>query len=107
KAVEFGVPLVFVNPSYSSQVCPRCGAFKIKPGDDALRRRVFECPVCGFSLDRDFVAVLNLLGLFPFSPKAREPLREEPVVPVNLTVEANLLHHKNSLVVISQCLKQK
>ncbi|USS41081.1 transposase [Thermococcus aggregans] len=107
KAVEFGVPLVFVNPAYSSQVCPRCGAFKIKPGDGALRRRVFECPVCGFSADRDFVAVLNLLGLFPFSPKAREPLGEEPVVPVNLTVEANLLHHKNSLVVISQCLKQK
>ncbi|WP_144244842.1 RNA-guided endonuclease InsQ/TnpB family protein [Thermococcus eurythermalis] len=107
KAVEFGVPVVFVNPFYSSQVCPRCGAFKIKPNDDALRQRVFECPVCGFSADRDFVAVLNLLGLFPFSPKAREPLREEPVVPVNLTVEANLLHHKNSLVVISQCLKQK
>jgi len=107
KAVEFGVPVVFVNPSYSSQVCPRCGAFKVKPDDGALRRRVFECPVCGFSADRDFVAVLNLLGLFPFSPKAREPLGEESVVPVNLTVEANLLHHKNSLVVISQCLKQK
>ncbi len=107
KAVEFGVPLVFVNPAYSSQVCPHCGAFKIKPNDDALRRRVFECPVCGFSADRDFVAVLNLLGLFPFSPKAREPLREEPVVPVNLTVEANLLHHKNSLVLINQGLQQK
>ncbi len=107
KAVEFGVPLVFVNPSYSSQVCPHCGAFKVKPDDDALRRRVFTCPVCGFSFDRDFVAVLNLLGLFPFSPKAHELLEEEPVVPVNLTVKANLLHHKNSLVMISQSLKQK
>lgn len=107
KAVEFGVPLVFVNPSYSSQVCPRCGAFKVEPDDDALRRRVFECPVCGFSLDRDFVAILNLLGLFPFSPKADEPPVEDSVSPVMLVVEANLLHHKNSLVVISQGLKQK
>ncbi|WP_346765839.1 transposase [Thermococcus sp. MV5] len=107
KAVECGVPVVFVNPSYSSQVCPRCGAFRVKPDDDALRRRVFTCPVCGFSLDRDFVAVLNLLGLFPFSPKANEVLGEEPVVPVNLTLEANLLHHRNSLVVISQGMQQK
>lgn len=107
KAVEFGVPLVFVNPSYSSQICPRCGAFKVKPDDDALRRRVFECPVCGFSADRDFVAVLNLLGLFPFSPKADEPPVEDSVSPVMLVVEANLLHHKNSLVVISQGLQQK
>ncbi len=107
KAVEFGVPVIFVSPSYSSQVCPRCGAFKVKPDDDALRRRVFECPVCGVSLDRDFVAVLNLLGLFPFSPKAREPPVEGSVSPVTLVVEANLLHHKNSLIVVSQGLKRK
>lgn len=73
RAVECGVPVVFVSPSYSSRVRPRCGVFKVKPDNDALRQRVFECPVCGFSLDRDFVAVLNLLGLFPFSPKANEP----------------------------------
>ena len=107
KAVEFGVPVVFVNPSYSSQVCPRCGAFRVKPDDDALRRRVFECPACGFSLDRDFVAVLNLLGLFPFSPKACVPPVEDSASPVMLVVEADLPHHKNSLVVISQGLKQK
>nr|WP_240924262.1 transposase [Thermococcus sp. 21S7] len=107
KAIEYGVPVVFVNPSYSSQVCPHCGAFKVKPDDDALRRRVFECPVCGFSLDRDFVAVLNLLGLFPFSPKACEPPVEDSVSPVMLVVEANLLHHKNSLVVVSECLQRK
>ena len=107
KAIEVGVPVVFVNPSYSSQVCPHCGAFRIKPDDDALRRRVFKCPVCGFFLDKDFVAVLNLLGLFPFSLKADESPVEGSVSPVMLVVEANLLHHKNSLVVISQCLKQK
>ena len=106
KAVEFGVPVVFVNPAYSSQVCPRCGAFKVKPNDDALRRRVFECPVCGFSLDRDFVAVLNLLGSFPFGPKAYELPVEDSVSPMMLVVEANLLHRKNSLVVISQGLKR-
>ncbi|GAB6100849.1 RNA-guided endonuclease TnpB family protein [Thermococcus atlanticus] len=106
-AIKCGVPVVFVNPSYSSRVCPRCGAFKVKPDDDALRRRVFECPVCGFSLDRDFVAVLNLLGLFPFSPKVNEPLVKGLVSPVTLVVEANLLHHKNSLIVITQAIQQK
>ncbi|WP_175060035.1 RNA-guided endonuclease TnpB family protein [Thermococcus sp. 2319x1] len=107
KAVEYGVSVVFVNPAYSSQVCPHCGAFRVKPGDDALRRRVFECPVCGFSMDRDFVAVLNLLGLFPFSPKACEPSAKGSVSPVMLVVEANLLHCKNSLMIISQGLQQK
>ncbi|MFA4702203.1 RNA-guided endonuclease InsQ/TnpB family protein [Pyrococcus kukulkanii] len=107
KAVEHGVPVVFINPAYSSQVCPHCGAFKVKPGDDALRQRVFECPVCGFSLDRDFTAVLNLLGLFPFSPKADEPPAEGSVSPVTLVAEANPLHHKNSLVIISQGLKRQ
>ncbi|KUH33304.1 transposase [Thermococcus celericrescens] len=102
KAVECGVPIIFVNPAYSSQVCPHCGAFKVKPDDDALRRRVFKCPVCGFSLDRDFVAVLNLSGLFPFSLKANEPLVEGSVSSVMLVVEANLLHCKNSLVVVSR-----
>ncbi|EEB73139.1 Putative transposase [Thermococcus sp. AM4] len=105
KAIEYGVSVVFVNPSYSSQVCPHCGAFKIKPDDDALRQRVFECPVCGFSLDRDFVAVLNLLGLFPFSPKARELPVEGSVSSMSLVVKANLLHHKNSLVIVGQGLK--
>ncbi|AEC51524.1 hypothetical protein PNA2_0608 [Pyrococcus sp. NA2] len=107
KAVEYGVPVVFVDPSYSSRVCPRCGAFNVKPDDDALRRRVFNCPVCGFSMDRDFVAVLNLLGVFPFTPKANEPPVEDSVSPMTLVVEANLLHHKNSLVVITQGPQQK
>ena len=99
--------LFFINPAYSSQVCPNCGAFRVKPDDDALRRRVFECPVCGFNLDRDFTAVLNLVGLFPFSPKADEPPVEDSVSPVTLVAEANLLHHKNSLIVISQCLQRQ
>ncbi|ASJ17513.1 transposase [Thermococcus chitonophagus] len=107
KAVEHGVPVVFINPAYSSQVCPNCGAFRVKPNDDALRQRAFTCPVCGFTADRDFAAVLNLLGLFPFSPKADEPPAEGSVSPVTLVAEANLLHQKNSLVIISQGLKRQ
>ncbi|MCO6042215.1 RNA-guided endonuclease InsQ/TnpB family protein [Thermococcus alcaliphilus] len=106
KAVEYGVSVVFVNPFYSSQVCPHCGAFRVKPDDDALRRRVLKCPICGFKADRDFVAVQNLLGLFPFSPKVNDGRVEDSVSPVMLSLEANLLHHKNSLVIISQGLQQ-
>ncbi|WP_346766006.1 transposase [Thermococcus sp. M39] len=106
KALEFGVPLVKVNPAFTSQVCPSCGAFRVKPDEDALRQRVFKCPICGFEADRDFVAVQNLLGLFPFSPKAHESPVEDSVSPVMLVVEANLLHHKNALIVIAQELQQ-
>ncbi|MFA4646318.1 hypothetical protein P8X24_03470 [Pyrococcus kukulkanii] len=59
----------------------------VKPDDDALRRRVLKTK--------------QYLVLSPFSPKADELLGEEPVVPMNPTVEANLPHPRNSLIVIT------
>jgi putative transposase len=41
----------------SSKKCSRCGAVK---ADLSLSERVFICPTCGFTLDRDWNAALNL-----------------------------------------------
>jgi IS605 OrfB family transposase len=55
KAALEGVPVIRVNPRYTSKTCPACGA---------LRRDrvggVFEC-VCGWFMDRQHNAALNIL----------------------------------------------
>jgi len=55
KAALEGVPVIKVNPRYTSKTCPACGA---------LRRdrvgKVFDC-VCGWSMDRQHNAALNIL----------------------------------------------
>ena len=41
----------------SSKTCSKCGALK---KDLTLRDRVYECPECGLTLDRDLNAAINL-----------------------------------------------
>ncbi|HLF06932.1 MAG TPA: transposase [Thermoplasmata archaeon] len=58
KALAAGVPLVKINPKYTSKTCPRCDAVKER------RERVgrtFECGACGWSMDRQHNAGLNIL----------------------------------------------
>ena len=65
-----------------------------------MRPRVKICNKCGFKANRDVIAVLNLInrvGPPPSGPKADENPVEELVAPVRLDLEANLLHHKNTL----------
>ena len=50
-----GLPVKYVNPSYSSRTCPVCQATMV-----AYRGRLMKCKKCGFTADRDAVAVLNL-----------------------------------------------
>jgi IS605 OrfB family transposase len=57
KAVDAGVPVYWVNPYRTSRTCPRCGDV-CEP-----RKRVgprFECAACGWQLDRQLNAGLNL-----------------------------------------------
>jgi len=77
KAKERGIPVLKVNPSNTSSLCPMCGA-KLTPNG----YRLLKCS-CGFEGDRDCVAVLNLArrcGESPFPPKANadEGLRIYP-----------------------------
>jgi putative transposase len=57
KAQDRGVPIVWLNPYRTSRTCPRCGEVS------EHRRRVgtrFDCAKCGWSLDRQLNAGVNL-----------------------------------------------
>jgi putative transposase len=59
KAEEAGRRYVAVNPAYTSQTCSSCGHRQSMP----LSERVYHCPCCLLSLDRDLNASKNILGL--------------------------------------------
>lgn len=60
KAAMHGLALVLADRFYpSTKTCSDCGA--VKPM--ALSERIYECPVCGLSTDRDVNAAINLAKL--------------------------------------------
>ena len=58
KAVRAGVEVVTVDPKHTSQLCHACGWIVEKK----LSERVHACPHCGFTVDRDVNAALNILS---------------------------------------------
>ena len=59
KAMEAGVEVVTVNPRNTSQMCNGCGVIVQKN----LTVRTHHCPDCGFTVDRDVNAALNILDI--------------------------------------------
>jgi IS605 OrfB family transposase len=57
KAVLAGVPVVLVNPAYTSQTCSRCGHHEKASRRSQAR---FLCVVCGFSAHADLNAAVNI-----------------------------------------------
>ena len=57
KAAERGVSLYLANPFRSSVTCPRCGEYQIPQG---RVRPKFTCASCGWTLDRQINAGVNL-----------------------------------------------
>jgi putative transposase len=55
KAEEKGIPIIKVNPSYSSKKCPICGSIQ-----HSRMGTEFECK-CGWHMDRHINASINLL----------------------------------------------
>jgi putative transposase len=53
----FGVPVIAVQPHYTSQDCSNCGEKVTK----TLSTRTHKCPHCGFAKDRDINAAINIL----------------------------------------------
>jgi putative transposase len=53
-----GVPVLAVEPAWTSQQCSGCGSMVKK----ALSTRTHMCPSCGLMLDRDHNAALNILS---------------------------------------------
>jgi len=56
KAEEAGRAFVKVNPAYTSQDCSRCHHRQKMP----LSERLYQCPRCLLSMDRDLNAALNI-----------------------------------------------
>ena len=56
QARKHGMVVKYVNPSYSSVSCPKCGR-KMKE----VSHRWFKCS-CGYENDRDVIAITNLNG---------------------------------------------
>lgn len=59
KAENAGRQLIRVNPAYTSQICSKCGYREVKKLSD----RIHHCSYCGFEIDRDHNASLNILAL--------------------------------------------
>jgi len=55
KAERNGIKVVYVNPKYTSQVCPCCG--KRNKAED----RTYTCSECGYTTHRDRVGAMNIM----------------------------------------------
>jgi putative transposase len=70
KALAVGIPLVLVDPAYTSQTCHVCGERGIRNG------KSFKCPSCSWSGDADFNGAKNIafLGRYVVRPGGSEGL---------------------------------
>jgi len=59
KAEEAGRQFIKVNPAYTSQECSTCHYRQKMP----LSERIYHCPCCLLSIDRDLNASLNILSV--------------------------------------------
>ncbi|MFP3401722.1 MAG: transposase [Nitrososphaeria archaeon] len=64
---KYGKAFILVDPRDSSRACARCGFVN---RDLTLGDRVFECPACGWRVDRDYNASLNILRRAGWEPPA-------------------------------------
>jgi IS605 OrfB family transposase len=55
KAKLAGIDVVFVNPAYTSQTCPKCGAH------NKAHDRRYVCHACGYITHRDRVGAVNIM----------------------------------------------
>ena len=76
KAESAGRTLVKVNPAYTTQDCSRCGHRQKMD----TRVRVYDCPDCGLSIDRDLNASYNILTVGLHSLRKGESLSSESPV---------------------------
>ena len=58
KAESAGVEVVAVNPRHTTQTCSNCGCLPVV--SLTLKDRLYNCLHCGFTLDRDFNAAINI-----------------------------------------------
>lgn len=60
KAEEKGIRVVFVDPSYTSQRCSKCGHIHKDNRNIKVDQEKFKCVACGFETNADYNAAKNL-----------------------------------------------
>ena len=61
KLERYGGRLVFVNPKYTSQTCPKCGHVSPKNRTEQAK---FKCTQCGYEANADVNAAQNILNRY-------------------------------------------
>jgi len=74
QARKRGILVQYVNPSYSSVLCPRCGKRMEERGYSW-----FRCS-CGYENDRDVIAIVNLNGRGSLTLSSAHQMRAESMV---------------------------
>jgi IS605 OrfB family transposase len=57
KGQRYGVPVLAINPAYTSQKCSKCGHIH---ADNRLNQSEFKCLLCGYKANADFNASVNI-----------------------------------------------
>jgi len=57
KAKIHGIPVLFVNPAYTSQACSQCNHSE---EENRLTQELFRCKRCGYSANADYNASVNI-----------------------------------------------
>jgi len=74
RAVRQGISVLYVDPSFTSQICSRCGAHGHR------HRKVFQCTECGYIGHADVNAAFNIarspVNRFEDSEKARSEMEK-------------------------------
>jgi putative transposase len=75
KALEYGVPVIIVDPKNTSSTCPRCGERLL------YIHRLAICGGCGFKADRDTIGAMNIWfrALQAYAGVSGSPLRAPAV----------------------------
>jgi putative transposase len=63
---ENGILLTKINPSYTSQICSRCGTLD----KESRKGEKFKCNSCNLEIDADFNASINILQRGVYNPSS-------------------------------------
>ena len=63
---ELGIKFTEVNPAYTSQTCSKCGSTH-KESRNGVN---FRCVECGYAIDADYNAAINISRMGVYSPHA-------------------------------------
>jgi len=76
KAAEAGTIVTFVDPYGTTADCSMCGFHVPK----TLSERIHKCPNCGFMLDRDWNAAVNILNRVGWGTAESTPAETAPLL---------------------------